>query len=182
MSDRMFDPPQNLNEAKAQLKANRTAIVEVAKTATARFYEAGMLCSYVKNKIGHGNFLSWIEENVGYRERTAQRYMRYFEACDAAGKLLLYKNNRSKTDTLSLLPPPDEEGENVERPRHEPGHSPLWNATAAARALQKHLDHVTDRRSLDDFDEVVAAFHDLAQESRERKAESRRKIRNVTEY
>src|SRR6266542_2677040 len=154
--------PHNLNEAKDRLRENRGEIAQLAKGAVKRFYEAGMLCSYVRAKIGHGNFTTWIEEHVGYHPRTVRRYMRYFEACNTAGKLLLYKTDRSKTDTLSLLPPAEEEERT--RPHHEPGDSPEWNATYCAKSLFRRFENLTARRTSEERWEVLEAFNELARD------------------
>lgn len=173
-----FRQPRSLDEAKTRLLAGRADIVGIAKRAGNRFYDQGMLCIYVKKKLPHGSFLEWIEEHIGFDKRTVQRHMKYAEACNVAEKIILHKGDRSKSDTLSLLPPAEEsDTEEKERPQHKPGDSSLWNATAVAKALQRHLEQGTTGRSLDDFDEVVAAFEELAQESREKKAESRRRVR-----
>lgn len=168
-----FKQPRNLDEAKVRLKENRGEIVQLATTAATRFYEIGKLCLYVKSKIIHGNFLPWIEKNVGYHERTVQRYMRYAEACDTAGNILLHKSDRSKSDTLSLLPPPEEEQRT--RPQHEPGDSPTWNATDCARSLFRRFENLTARRTSEERREVLEAFNDLARDfidSRERDREA----------
>jgi len=169
--------PRNLNEAKARLKEGQSEIVQIANRAVRRFYENGMLCSYVKSKIGHGNFATWIEENVGYHPRTVRRYMRYFEACNAAGKLLLYKTDRTKTDTLSLLPQAESK-EEKERPVHQPGHSTEWNATDCAKALFKRFENLTARRTAEQRSEVLEGFNDLARDfinSREKDREAIRR-------
>jgi hypothetical protein len=126
-------PPRNLNEARARLMEGQREIIGLAGQAGRRFYAQGMVCSYVKEKIGHGNFTNWIEENVGYHPRTVRRYMRYFEACNAAGKLLMHKTDRTKTDTLSLLPPAESDTEGVERPKHQPIPRNGMRATARRR-------------------------------------------------
>jgi len=157
-------PPRNLDEARARLMKGHREIIDLAGQAGRRFYEQGMVCSYVKDKIGHGNFTNWIEENVGYHPRTVRRYMKYFEQCNLAGKLLLYKTDRTKTDTLSLLPPAETDSEETPRPKHQPGDSPEWNASDCAKALMKRFETLTARRTTDERWEVLEGFHDLARD------------------
>jgi hypothetical protein len=156
--------PRNLNEARARLIEGQRKIIDLAGQAGRRFYKQGMVCFYVKKKIGHGNFTNWIEENVGYHPRTVRRYMRYFEACNVAGKLVMYKTDRTKTDTLSLLPPAESDTEGVERPTHQPGDSKEWSASDCAQALFKRFENLTARRTTDERWEVLEGFHDLARD------------------
>lgn len=168
-------PPRNLNEARARLLEGQRKIIDLAGQAGRRFYEQGMVCSYVKEKIGHGNFTNWIEENVGYHPRTVRRYMKYFEQCNLAGKLLMYKTDRTKTDTLSLLPPAESDNEETPRPKHQPGDSPEWNASNCARELFKRFESLTARRTTDERWEVLEGFYDLARDfinSREKDREA----------
>ena len=43
---------------------------------------AGEILSNVKEKIGHGEFLPWLNSSVSFSERTAQNYMRVYHHSD----------------------------------------------------------------------------------------------------
>ena len=155
--------PRNLQEAAKRLREGEKDLVQIAGRAARRFYENGMIASYVKKKIGHGNLTAWIEEHTLYHPRTIRRYMKYFEACNVAGKLLLGKTDKTKTDTLSLLPPAEME-EGADRPKHQPGESKEWEASECAKALLKRFENLTARRSADERYEVLEGFTDLARD------------------
>jgi hypothetical protein len=156
--------PKNIADAAAQMLGEREALVNLAGQAAVRFYKLGMLASYVKSKIGHGNYTDWIKEHTLYDPRTIRRYVKYFDACNVAGKLLLGKTDRIKTDTLSLLPPADTDSEGVERPTHQPGNSKEWDASECATALLKRFENLTARRTTDERWHVLEGFQDLARD------------------
>jgi len=55
--------------------------------------------------VGHGDFISWIEENVrAFGERTARNLMAFAERCDRAG--LLEEYHPGKTATVAELEEP----------------------------------------------------------------------------
>jgi hypothetical protein len=56
--------------------------------------EAGRLLLKVKEEVGHGNFIKWIEENFKGSERVARKYMRLAKAAD---------QNRIDPDEVSSL-------------------------------------------------------------------------------
>jgi hypothetical protein len=65
-----------------QLKAAKTAVVWIGRDLTA-----------VKQRLEHGQFVHWVEEECGFSVRTAQNYMRVAEFFDG------------KSATLALLTP-----------------------------------------------------------------------------
>jgi hypothetical protein len=74
---------RDLDGTKAQLNAAISDIWALAIPAAERFYQAGMICAFIKKVVGHGNFTASIEQNVACHPRTIRRYIRYFEACNA---------------------------------------------------------------------------------------------------
>jgi hypothetical protein len=64
--------------------------------------EIGKLLSEVKETVGHGNFIQWINDNCYFDERTCQRYIKLFE----------YKN---KTDSVSDLQEAYKQIETIEK-------------------------------------------------------------------
>ena len=65
-----------------QVKATATAIVWIGRDLTA-----------VKQMLGHGQFVRWVESECGFSARTAQNYMRVAEFLEG------------KSATVALLPP-----------------------------------------------------------------------------
>jgi len=51
----------------------------LALDALDRAIRVGELLSKAKSRVPHGQWLSWLAENVGFSERTARNYMRVFE-------------------------------------------------------------------------------------------------------
>jgi hypothetical protein len=41
--------------------------------------EIGRLLTEVKDEIGHGNWLPWLESDVGFHQTTADRFMRAYD-------------------------------------------------------------------------------------------------------
>jgi hypothetical protein len=60
--------------------------------------QAGLLLVEVKNKLKHGQFLSWINDNLSVSVRQAQRYMDV-----ANGKPVAIRSLAGKYDTMSHL-------------------------------------------------------------------------------
>ena len=59
-----------------EINAEHAAAEESARDAVSRAYRAGKLLVKAKQRVGHGNWLGWIDENLTLSKRTAQAYMR----------------------------------------------------------------------------------------------------------
>jgi hypothetical protein len=77
-------------------KANRahSQAQRAERQAVEHAVEAGRLLLKVKEEVGHGNFIKWIEENFEGSERVARKYMRLAKAAD---------QNRIDPDEVSSL-------------------------------------------------------------------------------
>jgi hypothetical protein len=58
-----------------EIRLAHEAALSAAKYSAERALEAGNLLLEAKASVGHGQWLAWLEKNVGISERTAQRYM-----------------------------------------------------------------------------------------------------------
>ena len=78
-----------------------------ASDAVTAALRAGYLLLQAKETVGHGNFVSWCEENIEATQRSAQRYLKLA--------------NKLKNDTMSFLPNSQntKELENSEMPDNE---------------------------------------------------------------
>ena len=83
----------------------------VAKTALEGAVEIGARLQEAKEKVGHGSFDEWCQENLNYSKRTAERFMKL--AAEFGGENSLLSNTTalshfSITKALSLLKVPEE--------------------------------------------------------------------------
>jgi hypothetical protein len=74
----------------AEIRAAHADAETAAKTATARAIEAGERLLEAKELVRHGEWLSWLRDNVGVSPRMAQNYMRIAK-------------HRAKCETVSHL-------------------------------------------------------------------------------
>ena len=86
----------------------------VAKTALEGAVQIGTRLQEAKEKVGHGSFEDWCQENLNYSKRTAERFMKL--ATEFGGENSLLSNTTalshfSITKALSLLKVPEEERE-----------------------------------------------------------------------
>lgn len=86
----------------------------VAKTALEGAVQIGTRLQEAKEKVGHGSFDEWCQENLNYSKRTAERFMKL--ATEFGGENSLLSNTTalshfSITKALSLLKVPEEERE-----------------------------------------------------------------------
>lgn len=86
----------------------------VAKTALEGAVQIGTRLQEAKEKVGHGSFDEWCQENLNYSKRTAERFMKL--AAEFGGENSLLSNTTalshfSITKALSLLKVPEEERE-----------------------------------------------------------------------
>jgi hypothetical protein len=68
----------------------------ILKRRTADLFRVGQLLTLAKEKVGHGEFLPWLEKEFSLSEKSAERYM-------AAHKFLITVAPLLKTDKLSNL-------------------------------------------------------------------------------
>lgn len=86
----------------------------VVKTALEGAVEIGARLQEAKEKIGHGNFKNWCQENLNYSQSTAERFMRLNAEYGGEDGLLSKSSTLqifSITKALSLLKVPEEERE-----------------------------------------------------------------------
>lgn len=80
----------NFDDYKRRINAvNDRIVMSLRRTVSDAIELGGILCE-VKEKIGHGGFLPWLEKHCGINERSCRRYMEIYH----------YKN---KTDRVSDL-------------------------------------------------------------------------------
>jgi hypothetical protein len=65
-----------LAELAGLIKSAHSDALQAAKRTADRALEAGHLLLEAKVSVGHGRWSGWLQENIGFSERTAQRYMR----------------------------------------------------------------------------------------------------------
>jgi hypothetical protein len=75
------------------LQAQAKLIRSMIASTTAALIEVGRNLLAAKEHLDHGQFIGWLETEVGIGKRTAQRYMALADFAE------------TKSDTLSLLPP-----------------------------------------------------------------------------
>jgi len=63
----------------AEIKKELSELNQSLKMSVQKAIKIGELLTAQKEFIGHGNFLSWLEDNIDINERNAQRYMKLSE-------------------------------------------------------------------------------------------------------
>ena len=81
-----------------QINSHHQLAVKQANDAVANAKAAGQLLLQVKASMPHGQWSSWLKENVAVSERQSQRYMAV-----AQGKSVSVRKLMGKTDTVSDL-------------------------------------------------------------------------------
>ncbi len=84
-----WDEPKGLEEAKR-------AIWDLGRSMHEHAYKVGKLLEWVKRQVGHGNFISWVEQNAWFTDRTAQHMLSFAKRCDVAGVLQEYHPGKSE--------------------------------------------------------------------------------------
>jgi N6-adenosine-specific RNA methylase IME4 len=84
-----FREPTNLVDAKA-------ALLNLGRQLNENAYIVGRHLIWVKKAVGHGNFLSWLEANVGMTDRWARYWMTHARECDKRGYLLSAVRGKSE--------------------------------------------------------------------------------------
>jgi hypothetical protein len=59
----------------SEIKRELSELNQSLKMSVQKAIKIGQLLTEQKEFIGHGNFLSWLEDNIDIQERTAQKYM-----------------------------------------------------------------------------------------------------------
>ena len=90
---RAFNYGMIASELATALRTDADRIRRRITKSTFDLIEIGRDLNAVKAKLPHGQFIHWVESEIGIRRRTAQRYMRVADLADA------------KSDTVSLLTP-----------------------------------------------------------------------------
>jgi DNA N-6-adenine-methyltransferase (Dam)/Protein of unknown function (DUF3102) len=72
-----------LPELAGRIEAEHQAVHRAARTALEHAAECGRLLIEAKSSVGHGGWLPWIEANLSFGERQAQKYMRLAQNTDA---------------------------------------------------------------------------------------------------
>jgi len=89
-------PPAELNEARAR-------ILNWGRSLGEHVYLIGQELMWIKQKVGHGGFSSWLSENIWFSERTAQRFMTFARKCCNEGALLEYHPGKNDIMSDSLI-------------------------------------------------------------------------------
>lgn len=89
------------------LAGAKDAIIALGRSMHEHSFILGKTLAWVKVRVGHGNFAEWVQSNVWFSDRTAQRVIAFAAACDDAGRLLEYHPNKSDTVTDLALPEPE---------------------------------------------------------------------------
>lgn len=80
------EAPTSLDTLAAQINSAHDRFQQAYKTSLALAYQIGGLLVQAKAQVAHGDWLSWVEENCAFGERTAQAYMRIFRQWDSISK------------------------------------------------------------------------------------------------
>lgn len=81
--------------------------------AVVSYWEIGKRLSKAKEQIGHGDWETWIDQNLGYTKRTAQRLIKVFE--DYPKATALSHLNMTQALALTSIKDEDERQEFVEK-------------------------------------------------------------------
>lgn len=76
------------SETRIVLKQRTSEIKSIVRRNTLEVFEIGQKLIEVKEKLGHGHYLSWLEFEFGWDERTAQRYVNVVEAFGAKSDIM----------------------------------------------------------------------------------------------
>jgi hypothetical protein len=117
---RPADFARAINEKLAQM-------VSAARTSFTRAIEIGELLKQAKERVGHGNFEAWVNDNCQLSYRSARRYMKLAEdrvkieeqlRLEAPGKMANVANLNVTTAQRLLAPPKNnEQGSGEPKPK-----------------------------------------------------------------
>lgn len=133
---------------------------------------------WLKETCDHGEFLQALAE-LGMKPRKAQYLMAHGRECLAVNRVLDYHPNpaaESKYATVAFLEPPEDpqaiEKLKKDKPHHES--EPLnWSAAEAADEVFKIFEKVTERRKVEDMEDVA---DQLAEKIRVHRESARRSL------
>jgi hypothetical protein len=95
-----WTPPPSTKDAAA-------LITRLSKTLHEEAYTLGLTLIWVKKQLGHGDFIPWVEKNIWFGKRTAQRMITFARRCEKAGRCLEYhpqsSRHQDKSVTVTLL-------------------------------------------------------------------------------
>ncbi|MDI7202053.1 DUF3102 domain-containing protein [Leptospira santarosai] len=72
----------NVDNAADELNKLHESILTAGKNMVRFAIEAGEILTSKKNQLRHGEFIPWVETNLNFKIRTAQRYIKIFENKD----------------------------------------------------------------------------------------------------
>ncbi|TGK36293.1 DUF3102 domain-containing protein [Leptospira andrefontaineae] len=72
-----------VDSAAKDLNALHQSILTSGKNMVKFAIEAGEILTKKKAELKHGEFLPWVEENLTFKIRTAQRYLKIYESRDS---------------------------------------------------------------------------------------------------
>lgn len=119
-----YKPIEEENKIENKIEELKTEIIKVygdykktSRLAIEKAVHLGGLLVRVKEEVGHGNFQTWIAENMPFTYRTARNYMDVYEVrekinpeCDILTEIYRLKLNGREPEPESLQPePPVEE-------------------------------------------------------------------------
>ncbi len=70
---------ESLSRTEKELRELKDKLTTTAKVGLVIAYEIGRRLAAVKKTLDHGQFLPWLEQNFGFTDRTAQRYIRIYD-------------------------------------------------------------------------------------------------------
>ncbi len=102
-------PQVSIKDAATELNRLDAAIQSGMRQTVADAIRAGEILSQVKDRLGHGEFLPWIEENCGFSRQTADNYRRLYEHRD---KLPTVSNLQEAYKKIEQIETADKQTEN----------------------------------------------------------------------
>ena len=75
------------DQSLAEIKTLHGEIENAARTSLKNAVRIGKLLGGIKSTLPHGQWLPWIESNLPFTDRTAARYIQFFERRETLGKL-----------------------------------------------------------------------------------------------
>ncbi|WP_061232527.1 DUF3102 domain-containing protein [Leptospira noguchii] len=79
----------NLDNIATELNRLHQSILTAGKNMVRFAIEAGEILTKKKDELEHGEFIPWVENNLNFKIRTAQRYMRIYEKRDQINASML---------------------------------------------------------------------------------------------
>jgi hypothetical protein len=92
------DAPMTLSDLGARIKSGHSSLIGLGRRYVDHAISIGEDLLKAKLLVGHGNFLKWVEDNCGFADKTAERYMKFAENKDK-----LRSMEQIKFETISNL-------------------------------------------------------------------------------